>query len=133
MRRLMLVSSVSVLVGFLAGQSRSNGALAQTPAPKPAFLIASSRAIQPDKMGPYRQAAGPLAMKAGLEILGSGNPALHVLEGKWPYEGATTLTVEKYRSMDDLMAFWNSEGYQNAKKLRAGLSEVHFIVAVEGR
>ena len=31
------------------------------------------------------------------------------------------------------MTFWNSAGYQEAKKLRAGLSEMNFIVAIEGR
>jgi uncharacterized protein (DUF1330 family) len=82
-------------------------------------------------MGPYRQAAGPLARAAGLEILASGDPSQHVLEGKWPFSGA--LTVERYRSMEDLLAFWNSPAYQEARKLRAGLSDVNFIVAIEGR
>ena len=82
-------------------------------------------------MGPYRQAAGPLATKAGLEILASGNPALHVLEGQWTHAGG--LTIERCRSMDDLLAFWNSSGYQEAKKLREGLVEMNFIVAIEGR
>jgi uncharacterized protein (DUF1330 family) len=133
MRRVLPVSAVSLLVGFLAGQARGPAVLAQAPAPKAAFLIANSRAIQRDKLGPYRQAAAPLAAQAGAHILGSGDPTLHVLEGKWPYQDASTLTVEQYRSMDDLLAFWNSEGYQNAKQLRAGIVETHFIVAVEGR
>jgi ketosteroid isomerase-like protein/uncharacterized protein (DUF1330 family) len=100
-------------------------------APKPAYLIASSRPIHPERMDPYRQAAGPLARAAGLEILASGNPALHVLEGKWTLEGG--LTIERYRSMDDLLAFWNSPGYREAKKLRDGLVDMNFIVALEGR
>jgi uncharacterized protein (DUF1330 family) len=35
--------------------------------------------------------------------------------------------------MEDLLALWNSPGYQEAKKLRAGTVEMHFIVAIEGR
>jgi uncharacterized protein (DUF1330 family) len=35
--------------------------------------------------------------------------------------------------MEDLLAFWNSPGYQEAKKLRAGHVEMNFIVAIEGR
>jgi uncharacterized protein (DUF1330 family) len=98
---------------------------------KPAYLIASSRPIHPDLMGPYRAAAGPLALKAGLEVLASGNPAQHVLEGAWTHAGS--LTIERYRSMDDLLAFWNSTGYQEAQKLRSGMVEMNFIVAIDGR
>ncbi len=131
-RALHLVTACgSLLVGFALGAASTPGVLAQSAAVPPAFLIASSRPIQPEKMGPYRQAAGPLARAAGLEILASGDPSRNVLEGKWPFAGG--LTVERYRSMDDLLAFWNSPGYQEARKLRAGLSDVNFIVAVEGR
>ena len=54
-----------------------------------------------------------------------------MLEGTWPVSGS--LTVERYRSMEELLAFWNSPGYQDAKKLRAGNVEMNFIVAIEGR
>ena len=54
-----------------------------------------------------------------------------MLEGTWPVSGS--LTVERYRSMEELLAFWNSAGYQDAKKLRAGNVEMNFIVAIEGR
>jgi len=131
-----LTVSAALVAGFAAGQASAPQAAAQTAAggqtgPRPAYLVVSSRPIQPEKMGPYRAAAGPLARAAGLEILASGDPAAHVLEGTWPHAGG--LTVERYRSMEDLLKFWNSSGYQEARKLRAGLSEVNFIVAIEGR
>jgi uncharacterized protein (DUF1330 family) len=128
--RVLLIAAMSMALGFLMGDVSLQTLTAQT-AVKPAYLVASSRPIHPDQMAPYRAAAGPLATKAGLEILGSGNPAAHVLEGTWPHEG--TLTIERYRSMEDLLAFWNSPGYQEAKKLRAGNVEMNFIVAIEGR
>jgi uncharacterized protein (DUF1330 family) len=128
--RVLLIAAMSMALGFLMGVAALQTVTAQT-AVKPAYLIASSRPIHPDQMAPYRAAAGPLATKAGLEILGSGNPAAHVLEGTWAHEG--TLTIERYRSMEDLLAFWNSPGYQEAKKLRAGNVEMNFIVAIEGR
>jgi len=115
-------------IGFVMGHAASGSAQGTS---KAAYLIASSRPIHPEKMAPYRQAAGPLATKAGLEILASGDPTLHVLEGAWPHSGG--LTIERYRSMDELLAFWNSPGYQEAKKLREGNVEMHFIVALEGR
>ena len=128
--RVLLIAAVSMALGFLMGVSALPIVAAQT-AVKPAYLVASSRPIHPDRMAPYRAAAGPLATKAGLEILASGDPAAHLLEGAWPYAGG--LTIERYRSMEDLLAFWNSPGYQEAKKLRAGHVEMNFIVAIEGR
>ena len=128
--RVLLISVASMTVGFLMGAAALQTVTAQN-AVKPAYLIASSRPIHPDKMAPYRAAAGPLATKAGLEILAQGDPTAHVLEGSWPVTGG--LTVERYRSMEDLLAFWNSPGYTEAKKLRAGNVEMNFIVAIEGR
>ena len=132
--RVPLIAATSMVLGFLMGVNALQTVTAQTtlqPAVKPAYLVASSRPIHPDRMAPYRAAAGPLATKAGLEILASGDPAAHLLEGAWPYAGG--LTIERYRSMEDLLAFWNSPGYQEAKKLRAGHVEMNFIVAIEGR
>ena len=128
--RVQLIAVTSMVLGFLLGVTTLQTVDAQAVA-KPAYLVASSRPIHPDKMAPYRAAAGPLATKAGLEILATGDPAAHVLEGTWPFAG--TLTVERYRSMEELLAFWNSPGYQEAKKLRAGNVEMNFIVAIEGR
>ena len=129
--RVVVTAAVALVVGFLMGQASTRRANAQAPGPKPAFMVVSSRPISPDKMGPYRQAAIPLATRAGMQMVASGNPALHVLEGKWTLPGS--LSIEQYRSMDDLLEFWNSPGYQDAKKLRAGLVEMNFIVAIEGR
>ena len=120
--RVLLVAALSMTVGVLIGAQNLS---------KPAYLVASSRAIHPEKMAAYRAAAGPLATKAGLEILAQGDPKAHVLEGAWPVDGG--LTIERYRSMEELLAFWNSPGYQEAKKLRAGNVEMNFIVAIEGR
>lgn len=135
---MMLTAAVALAVGFLLGQgsgarmgAQTAGGASQTTAVRPAYMVVSSRPIAPDKMGPYRQAAAPLARAAGMENLASGDPRLHVLEGQWTLPG--TLTIERYRSMNELLTFWNSPGYQEAKKLRAGLSEINFIVAIEGR
>ena len=128
--RVLLIAAMSMALGFLMGVTALQVVTAQTAA-KPAYLVASSRPIHPDKMAPYRAAAGPLATKAGLEILASGDPSAHVLEGVWSHSGG--LTIERYRSMEDLLAFWSSPGYQEAKTLRAGNVEMNFIVAIEGR
>ena len=93
-----LTVAAALVVGFAAGQASAPQAAAQAPGgaqagPRPAYLVVSSRPIQPDKMGPYRAAAVPLARAAGMEMLASGDPATHVLEGKWPHAGA--LSIER--------------------------------------
>ena len=106
---------------------------AARPADPPAYLLAvGNRLKPPEAMAAYRQAAGPLAMAAGYKGLASqpSKATVQVLEGQWPYEGFVAL--EKFTSMKDLLSFWNSDGYQSAKKLRAGAVKMDFIIAVEG-
>lgn len=103
------------------------------PADPPAYLLAvGTRLKPPEALAEYRKAAGPLAMAAGYQQLATqpDKASVHVLEGQWPYEGFVTL--EKFTSMKDLLSFWNSEGYQSAKKLRKDAIKMDFIIAVEG-
>jgi len=103
------------------------------PADPPAYLLAvGTRLKPPEALAAYRQAAGPLATAAGYQLLATQptKATVHVLEGKWPYEGFATL--EKFTSMKDLLGFWNSDGYQAAKKLRADAIKMDFVIAVEG-
>jgi len=99
----------------------------------PAYLVAVGKRLKPpEALAAYRQAAGPLAMAAGYQLLATqpSKATVQVLEGQWPYEGFVTL--EKFTSMKDLLNFWNSDGYQSAKKLRADAIKMDFIIAVEG-
>jgi uncharacterized protein YdhG (YjbR/CyaY superfamily)/uncharacterized protein (DUF1330 family) len=125
-RGFVVTAVVALAVGFAAGRAADPPAVltaagqtaaAQGAATRPAYMVVSSRPIAPEKMGPYRTAAGPLARAAGMEMMASGDPKLHVLEGAWTLDG--NLSIEKYRSMDDLLTFWNSPGYQDARRLRA--------------
>jgi uncharacterized protein (DUF1330 family) len=100
-------------------------------AAKPAFLIVSAdrnAGVSNADYAPYQQAAGPLARAAGLSMVATSQ-APEVLEGEWPYGN---VALEQFASMEALREFWYSEGYQEAKKLREGLSKINFIVAVEG-
>jgi len=58
----------------------------------------------------------------------AGN-SVQVLEGEWPYKGA--LMIYKCSSMDALLTFRNSREYQEAIKLREGIVEANFTVAIE--
>jgi len=99
---------------------------------KPAYLISSLRVLQPERLGPFRQASAPLTAQAGAERLGAGDPSLRVLEGEWSHAGSL-LVIERYPSMEGLLAMWNSPEFQAAKTLTAGLVDVNFTVAIEGR
>ena len=122
------------MLGFVAAHLPNFNVGAEPPgetAVKPAYVIVIAKVHHPDKLGPYRETAVPLAEQAGMEILAAGNSgsSVRVLEGEWPYQGR--VVVEKFDSMDALLSFWNSPGYQAAKKLREGHVEVNFIIAVE--
>lgn len=114
--------------GITVGLLSHDTIFAQQP---PAFLIVAAdrnAGITASDYAPYQQAAGPLATAAGLSMVATSQ-APEVLEGNWPYGN---VAIERFDSMQALREFWFSEGYQEAKKLREGLSTINFIVAVEG-
>jgi uncharacterized protein (DUF1330 family) len=98
---------------------------------KPAFMIASVEVAEPDKMGPYMEACGPLFAAVGIEVIamGAAGNSVEVLEGDWPFDGA--LQLYKCPSMDALLKFWKSPEYQEAIKLREGIVKSNFTVAIE--
>ena len=100
---------------------------------KPAYLIGSS--IMPENHGslaPYGEAAGPMLMKAGAEIIvtGKSGQPIKLFEGEWPDDGS--LTILKFPSMEALLTFWNSPEYQAIKHLRTDVIKPNFTFAVEG-
>ena len=98
---------------------------------KTAYMIASVNVVEPDKMGPYMEVCGPLFAAAGIELIAVGvaESSVELLEGEWPYNGA--LQLYKCGSMDALVKFWNSPEYQEAMKLREGIVQTNFTVAIE--
>lgn len=121
---------VIFIIGLGTGASLSRVGAAEN-APQPAYLIVSSdrnSGVSGADYAAYQQAAGPLARAAGLAMTASAQQPV-VFEGTWPYQ---TVAIERFDSMDTLKAFWYSDAYQSAKKLREGLSTVNFIVGVEG-
>jgi uncharacterized protein (DUF1330 family) len=98
---------------------------------KPTFMIASVNVVEPDKIGPYIEVSGPLFAAAGIELIALGvtGSSVELLEGDWPHNGA--LQLYKCPSMDALLEFWNSLEYQDAIKLREGIVETNFTVAIE--
>ena len=121
------VALCAFAIGFVTARS-INAAEVKAP---PAYMIVSSKLLKPEAIQAYRDAAGPLARAAGLEYVARASAEqMLVLEGEWPNKDG--VTIERFRSMKDLKDFWYSDGYQKAKKLREGVSQINFIVAVEG-
>ncbi len=112
----------------MAAETAAETALQVAP---PGYLIGITRTAtsDPNALAAYGRAAGPLAAAAGMSYLARG-PAVHVLEGEWPFEGS--FMIEQYTSLQSILDFWYSPGYQEAKKLREGLVDIDFLIAVEG-
>jgi uncharacterized protein (DUF1330 family) len=91
---------------------------------KAAFMIASVNVREPDKMGPYMEACNPLFAAAGVELF-----ALGAAGNRMALHGVLQLYI--CSSMEALLKFWNSPEYQEAKKLREGIVETNFMVAIE--
>lgn len=106
-------------------------AYAESKAEPAAYVIVSGRVIDAEGLDAYGEAAAPPAQAAGIEVLARQDAdALEVVEGRWPFDGS--VTVERFRSMQEFKDFWNSPAYQEAIQLRAGKVEIDFIVALEG-
>ena len=132
MRRLLPALAILFLglgLGAFAGLS-----YAESNAAPPAYVLVAGRLVDPDGLEAYGEAAGPLAQAAGIEILArqQDSESLLVLEGEWPFADSI-LTVERFRSMQDFLDFWNSPGYQEAIKLRQGKVALDFVVALEAQ
>ena len=120
-------------LGYAAAELQDNAAQAAALAgEKAAYLIVSSRVIDPEPLAAYGEAAGPGAQQAGVEILARADvgDGLEILEGAWPYDDGG-VTIERFTSMRALLDFWHSDEYQAAIKLREGAIDIDFIVALE--
>ena len=131
--RRIILPFATFLGGAVFGSIATSEMFAET-APQvapPGYVIGITRAASsdPGALAAYGRAAGPLAAEAGMSYLARG-PEVHVLEGEWPFEGS--FMIEQYTSLQSILDFWYSPGYQEAKKLREGLVDIDFLIAVEG-
>ena len=125
-----IVAALLIQITVLAVSSQDSGASDQ--AENPAYLITSGNVVAPEKMPAYLEASAPLFKAAGSEEIAFGKLSdnnIHLLEGEWPYKGL--VMIIKFPSMDALTKFWNSPEYQKAMKLRDGVVEPNFTIAIE--
>ena len=98
-----------------------------------AYLIVSGQMISDEGLEAYGEKAGPVAQKAGINIIARNEQVTSdlLLEGNWEYPGF--VVIEEFTSMEHLREFWFSPDYQEAIKLREGKVKLDFVVAVNGQ
>lgn len=92
-----------------------------------AFIIADVHTTNPEQMAKYREWSSKAIAEHGVEILVRGG-AVEVLEGSWTPSRVVLLGFE---SMDKARAYFHSETYTHARKVREGAGVLNMII-VEG-
>ena len=89
------------------------------------YLIGAVTITDPQRLPQYQAIAGPLAGKmGGYEPLAYAAP--HMIEGLVPTAGF--YFIERYDSLAGLNAFIDSPEFQQTKKLRDQVADVHFMM-----
>jgi uncharacterized protein (DUF1330 family) len=93
----------------------------------PAYLIVETDIHDPEQYEHYK-AASPAAVEAGGGRFVVRGGELAVLEGDWQPK---RLVVIEFESLEAAKRFYESDRYQEAKRLREGAADLR-MVAVEG-
>ena len=100
--------------------------LASQPIPDTSvYLVGAVSITDPNRLPEYQAIAGPLAGRMGGYLpLAYASPEM--IEGDSPSAGF--YFIERYDSLAGLQAFVNSPEFQEAKKLRDQVADVHFMM-----
>jgi uncharacterized protein (DUF1330 family) len=93
----------------------------------PAYVIVETDIHDPEQYEQYK-AASPAAVAGGGGRFVARGGELAVLEGDW---SPSRLVILEFPDLETAKAWYVSENYQEAKKLRAGAARLN-MVAVEG-
>jgi uncharacterized protein (DUF1330 family) len=89
------------------------------------YLVGAVTITDPERLPEYQAIAGPLAGKMGGYLpLAYASPEM--IEGDLPTDGY--YFIERYDSLAELQAFVKSAEFQEAKKLRDRVADVHFMM-----
>ena len=92
-----------------------------------AYIIINVTVTNPEQMALYREWSSKAMQEHGADILVRGG-AVEVLEGDWTPDRVVLLGFE---SADQARAFYHSETYTHARRLRAGAGVMRMVM-VEG-
>ncbi|REG92728.1 DUF1330 domain-containing protein [Algoriphagus antarcticus] len=90
----------------------------------PAFVIIEVDITDPEKYNAYKELTPATVSAYGGKFILRGNPVT-VLEGDWNHE---RLVMLKFPTKEKAEAWYNSEGYQHAKSVRAGAAIAKFLL-----
>jgi uncharacterized protein (DUF1330 family) len=93
----------------------------------PAYVIAETDVTDPERYEQYK-AASPAAIAAGGGRFLVRGGELAILEGDWQ---PTRLVLLEFEDLAAAKRWYESEAYQEAKKLREGAAQLR-VVAVQG-
>ncbi|MEB3019541.1 DUF1330 domain-containing protein [[Mycobacterium] crassicus] len=94
-----------------------------TNAPK-GYVIVTEAINDPDGMVAYGKAAGPTMASGGATIL-AVDTQHELLEGEW--HGNQTVVLE-FETVEAARAWYHSEGYQKAVKLRQAAADCNAVI-----
>lgn len=86
------------------------------------YVILTEAINDPEGMKAYARAAGPAMVNAGVLV---ASRSAEVLEGQW--HGDQTVVLE-FDSVEAARAWYESEGYQNAKALREKAATTNAVI-----
>lgn len=125
------IYAVLFTTGLVLGAIFDDPILEQLDTNEPAYLVGAATITDFENLPAYRAKAEPLAKKGGYIVVASGDTeqgSAKLLYGDWPATGL--LFIEKYDSMEDLLAFANSQDFAQLEELRDSVADVHFMFAV---
>ena len=93
----------------------------------PAYVIVETDVSDPERYQAYKAAAAEAVAAAGGRYLARGGE-LAVLEGDWQ---PSRLVVLEFEDLAAARRWYESELYQQARRLRSGAAHLH-MVAVQG-
>ena len=89
-----------------------------------AYIIADVTVTDPEKMAKYREWSTKAMQEHGAEVLVRGGE-FELLEGPWT---PGRLVVLRFPSREQAKAFYNSQTYTHARRIREGAGIMRMIV-----
>lgn len=115
----------------LATLVASAGVLAcgvQTPTSKKGYIVVQAEVSNPEQYAKYSQLSPGIIARHGGRFLARGGRT-ETLEGP---AGRSRVVIIEFPSVEHALAFYRSQEYQDARKLRKGAGDAQFVL-VEGQ
>lgn len=91
-------------------------------------LVTSKPNSDPEQYARYFEKGSPTLAAYGAKVLVAGRP-IEQLEGRWtPFD---TFVVLQFTDVETARSWYHSPGYTEARALREGLSDAHFVLMEE--